>query len=77
MKVVGNSLAYETTLSSGQSARGQLQLPGLADGSKRYAFTVVPRDVPAGSLFGTHFFKVEVTCKVPGCASPAPGLFKE
>ncbi len=75
VKIAGNSMTYETTLASGKSARGQLQLPGLGDSSKQYAFTVVPRDVPAGSIFGTHFFKVAVACKVAGCASPPPGLF--
>ena len=63
--------SYETVLASGERVTGRVELPGLVAGSTQYGVAVLPRNVPSGSIFGTHFFKVKVACKTSDCAMAA------
>jgi hypothetical protein len=69
VSVSGDAMTYETVTSSGQRVSGRIELPGLQSGSTRYAFAAIPRNVSRGSIFGTHFFRVDVACVQAGCAS--------
>ncbi len=69
--IEGEAAIYEAVLTSGEPVIGRIELPGLVAGSTQYGFAVLPRNVPSGSIFGTHFFKVKVDCKTADCAMAA------
>lgn len=56
--VSGDKATFTTVTSSGEKVTGRLALPDLSSGKGDYVFTAVPRDVPRGSILGTHFFEM-------------------
>jgi hypothetical protein len=57
-----SSMTYHTVrLSTGAKETGTLALPGLVDGSRKYAVMVAPARMESGSsLLGTHFYELTV-----------------
>jgi hypothetical protein len=69
----GDTLRYTSTLSDGSKVKGSFALPGRATGKAHYEIAVIPREVPAGSIFGTHFFVLDAECPGGGaCFTDAP-----
>lgn len=56
-----SSVTYHTVRMTGAKETGQIALPGLVDGSRKYALMVVPMKMESGgSLLGTHFYDLTV-----------------
>ena len=67
LSVVGDTIQWRAKLVDGTVEKGTFPAPGMQSGDEQYTIVVIPRNVEQGSLLGTHFFEIGVSCKVAGC----------